>query len=343
MTYLVEMIDTDNTKTEPQAASPEAHIAKERGFAGRDWMELAFILLHPVFLSLPILNVMAGILSLYALLSLTARGKMTLALIASAFAIGLGSVIRIGATPPEFNIALLAMSLGPTLALAVGFRMFSNMRSAFMLMSLVALATVAVVFSLGSDTITGIFDEFKELTESDPALNAALITQLLDTLRWLTPALIATQALLPIVLAWYLAPTLERMLTSGKSVELATSRSFHWLTLTQWRLPQYTLVLLFVFAAGRLISDSMELESIKRLSDNLLFVSVLVFSLAGFAMIEYIFRKYRVAWIMRGLFYFLALVSALPGTIFLAAIGLADAQFDLRGRLAALNKKKADD
>ncbi len=343
MTYTVEMIDADNTKTEPQAASPEAHIAQTRGFTGRDWMELAFILLHPVFLSLPILNVMAGILSLYALLSLAARGRMTLAFIASAFAIGLGSIIRIGATPPEFNIALLALSLGPTLALAIGFRMFSSMRSAFLLMSLVALATVAVVYSLGGEAITGIFDEFKALTESDPALNAAVIGQLLDTLRWLTPALIATQALLPIVLAWYLAPTLERMLTGGKSVELATSRNFRWLTLTQWRLPQYTLALLFVFAAGRLISDSMELENIKRLSDNLLFVSALVFSIAGFAMIEYIFRKYRVAWLMRGLFYFLALISALPGTIFLAAIGLADAQFDLRARLAALKARQAKD
>jgi hypothetical protein len=334
------MIDTGNIKTEPKTTSPVVQVAQRRNLVGRDWMELAFILLYPILLPLPILNVVAGILSVYALLSLAARERFALALIASAFALALGSIFRIGPAPPEFNVALQVMSLAPTLALAIGFRVFSKMRSAFMLMVLVAGVTVAVVFLLGAEAISGIFDEFKELAGSDPALNATVVGRLFETLRWLTPALIAAQTLLPVLLAWYLSPTLERMITGGKSDELATSPRYYWLTLTQWRLPQYTLGLLFLFAAGRLISDSLGLEEMKRMSDNLLFASVLVFSITGFAMVEYLFRRFRVAWIMRGLFYFLALASALPGTIFLAAVGLADTQFDLRNRIPAKRAEK---
>ncbi len=340
------MSDKDNTQAElrvtPAESSefPNLSMTQRTYLARREWMELAFILLYPVFMPLPILNVLAGILSGYAVLSLTIRGKLGLTLVASAVALGLSSIIRLGDTPPEFNAALLVMSTAPILALALGFRLFASMQSAFMLMALVTTTIVGVVFALGGEAIGGIFDELKKLSDADPAMNATMMSQLIDTLRWLTPALIASQILLPLTLAWYLAPTIERVISGGRTVELATSHHFRWLTLTQWRLPRFTLTLLFIFAAGRLAAGAMGLEDVTRVCDNLLLITALTFSVTGFSLVEYVFRRFRVSWLMRGLFYFLAIASALPGTVFLAIVGLSDTQFDLRSKIPSRTADK---
>jgi len=326
---------TSSVSTMSPATAPEALPAKYP--VGRNWMEFGFILLYPLFLSAPVLNVVAGILAAYAVLSLTARSKLLIAGLAGVLSVGLSAifpaVVQLGDLPAELSVALTAMTMAPAFALAVGFRVFFRLRSAMGLMTLVTVITVGVVFMFGSDAIDGVFRDFNELAQKDPALDSNMIAQLVKTLRWLTPALIATQVLLPMFLAWYLAPTIERLLLSGRSVALATSRSFHWLTLTQWRLPSLTLALVLLFGAGRLAADALGVEVVTRVCDNLLFVTLLAFSVTGFALVEYAFRRFRISWLMRGVFYFLALISALPGAVFLAVVGLIDTQFDLRNRM----------
>ncbi len=333
----IHMTSSMNQGTPDLSTRPSKYVAK------REWMEFAFILLYPVFMPLPILNVVAGILSSYAVLSLTARGKLGLVLVASAIALGSSAMISFTATATEFNTALIVLSTAPILALALGFRWMASMKSAFMLMALVSAIVVGLIYALGAEVIGGIFNELNELAAANPELDAVRIGRLVETLSWLTPALIAIQALLPVTLTWYLAPTIERVLSSGQTVELATSRNFHWLTLTQWRLPRVALVFVFVFAAGRLLADSMGIEEIKRVCDNLLLISVLVFSITGFAVVEFVFRRFRVTWTMRLMFYLLALISALPGTVFLAIIGISDTHFDLRSKILSRAAKTSGD
>ncbi len=93
-----------------------------------------------------------------------------------------------------------------------------------------------------------------------------------------------------------------------------------------WKMPFFCIYLTGLFIFLRLVGT----EDMKIVADNLLFFIGIFYSVFGFSVFEYFFRKIRMTVFLKVLFYIGFLFLQLPGLILAAVIGMFDSYFDFR-------------
>lgn len=95
-----------------------------------------------------------------------------------------------------------------------------------------------------------------------------------------------------------------------------------------WKMPFTVAPLILLAMVGHFFGN----DTITMIADNILMIFSVYYCLTGLSLIEYLFRRYKLSWLMKTLFYIALVASLAAGYIATVILGFIDSFADWRGK-----------
>jgi len=285
---------------------------------------LPLLFVFPAALLLPVINYLASIAAVFAviylaynkmdiLLTIGITGSLVVLFLIHGAAVWMYAFWGVSVIPGGIFGRAMASGINPRRAMIIG------MITA-MVLSIILFVMIREPFNESIDAMSSYAMTTLQSLDTSEALKADLadnFESVFEMTKRLAPGFLALNGVAFLFIGWLLLKLLLDML-----------RKFHpgLGSFIYWKMPQAFIYVTGLIILLRLIGPDL----VKIFADNALLLVGFFYALFGFAVIEYYLKKIRLSIVLKVLLYLGIAFLQLPGLILAAAIGFLDSYFDFR-------------
>ncbi|MCX6826042.1 MAG: DUF2232 domain-containing protein [candidate division Zixibacteria bacterium] len=286
-----------------------------------NYFGLFLILAFPVAAAIPVAGYVIETVALSCVILFAFRRKRLLLALGSVGSIAITWLV-FGFNPMLIGVWAMVIIPGTLLGglMAEGMTAVKSFVTAALFMAAISL----FIFWSEKETLYQVLDYFQSWTQPETGIKgdngndfAVWGAKVIMIIKRLTPSLMALSGITQLFIA--AIPVL--LILRGAGGFAPTFGDFVF-----WKMPLNYIYPVGLFIILRMVGG----EIIKIVADNFLLFFGIFYTVFGFAVIEYCFRKLRLSLFLRVLFYIGLFFMQLPGLILMAAVGIFDSYFDFR-------------